>query len=205
MTLGRRIRDIIAISAIAVVCAGLFASPLLDKSRGLSLDILTLLRWEMFGLRRDPAASPTVVVAIDEETYETPPFKGSPTITWTGEIGRVLSAMLEGGARVVGFDMVFQNSIEQSEIPFGDGKFGDKVRGFDRGFLRALAAGSSAGKVVLGEMLRGDQPVRPSDGQRIVVRQNIRPLNVLTDKDDVIRRVPLTFLVDGKTLPGMAL
>ena len=205
MTLGRRIRDIIAISAIAVVCAGLFASPLLDKSRGLSLDILTLLRWEMLGLRRDPAASPTVVVAIDEETYETPPFKGSPTITWTGEIGRVLSAMLEGGARVVGFDMVFQNSIEQSEIPFGDGKFGDKVRGFDRGFLRALAAGSSAGKVVLGEMLRGDQPVRPSDGQRIVVRQNIRPLNVLTDKDDVIRRVPLTFLVDGKTLPGMAL
>ena len=205
MTIGRTTRDIIAISAIALVCVALVASPLFDKSRGLSIDILTLLRWEMFGQRRDPAASPTVVVAIDEETYETPPFKGSPTITWTGEIGRVLSAMLEGGARVVGFDLVFQNSIEQSEIPFGDGKFGDKVRGFDRDFLRALAAGSSAGKVVLGEMLRGNQPVRPSDGQRIVVRQNIRPLNVYTDKDDVVRRVPLTFLVDGKTVPGMAL
>ena len=205
MTIGRATRDIIAISAIALVCAALFASPLFDQSRGLSIDILTLLRWEMFGLRRDPATSPTVVVAIDEETYETPPFKGSPTITWTGEIGRVLSAMLEGGARVVGFDLVFQNSIEQSDIPFGDGKFGDRVRGFDRNFLLALAAGSSAGKVVLGEMLRGDQPVRPSDGQRLVVRQNIRPLNVYTDKDDVIRRVPLTFLIDGKTLPGMAL
>ena len=205
MTIGRTTRDIIAISAIALVCVALFASPLFDKSRGLSIDILTLLRWEMFGPRRDPATSPTVVVAIDEETYETPPFKGSPTITWTGEIGRVLSAMLEGGARVVGFDMVFQTSIEQSDIPFGDGRFGDKVRGFDRDFLRALAAGSSAGKVVLGELLRGDQPIRPSDGQRIVVRQNIRPLNVYTDKDDVVRRVPLTFLVDGKTLPGMAL
>jgi adenylate cyclase len=205
VTIGRATRDIIAISAIALVCAALFASPLFDQSRGLSIDILTLLRWEMFGLRRDPATSPTVVVAIDEETYETPPFKGSPTITWTGEIGRVLSAMLEGGARVVGFDLVFQNSIEQSDIPFGDGKFGDRVRGFDRNFLLALAAGSSAGKVVLGEMLRGDQPVRPSDGQRLVVRQNIRPLNVYTDKDDVIRRVPLTFLIDGKTLPGMAL
>jgi adenylate cyclase len=205
VTIARATRDIIAISAIALVCAALFASPLFDQSRGLSIDILTLLRWEMFGLRRDPATSPTVVVAIDEETYETPPFKGSPTITWTGEIGRVLSAMLEGGARVVGFDLVFQNSIEQSDIPFGDGKFGDRVRGFDRNFLLALAAGSSAGKVVLGEMLRGDQPVRPSDGQRLVVRQNIRPLNVYTDKDDVIRRVPLTFLIDGKTLPGMAL
>jgi len=206
VTIGRTTRDIIAVPVIALACVALFASPLFDKTRGLSIDILTLLRWEMFGPRRDPAASPTVVVAIDEETYETPPFKGSPTITWTGEIGRVLSAMLEGGARVVGFDVVFQNSIEQSEIPFGDGKFGDKVRGFDRDFLRALVAGASTGKVVLGEMLRGDQPVRPSDGQRIVARQqNIRPLNVYTDPDDVFRRVPLTFLVDGKTLPGMAL
>ena len=205
MTIGRTTRDIIAIPTIALVCVVLLASPLFDKGRGLSIDILTLLRWEMFGPRRDPATSPTVVIAIDEETYETPPFKGSPTITWTGEIGRVLSAMLDGGASVVGFDVIFENSIEQSDIPFGEGRFGDKVRGFDREFLRALAAGSSAGKVVLGEMLRGNQPIRPSDGQRIVVRQNIRPLNDYTDKDDIVRRIPLTFLVDGKTLPGMAL
>jgi len=205
VTIGRTTRDIIAIPTIALVCVALLASPLFDKGRGLSIDILTLLRWEMFGQRRDPATSPTVVIAIDEETYETPPFKGSPTITWTGEIGRVLSAMLDGGASVVGFDVIFENSIEQSDIPFGEGRFGDKVRGFDREFLRALAAGSSAGKVVLGEMLRGNQPIRPSDGQRIVVRQNIRPLNDYTDKDDIVRRIPLTFLVDGKTLPGMAL
>jgi adenylate cyclase/guanylate cyclase len=205
VTIGRTTRDIIAIPTIALVCVALLASPLFDKGRGLSIDILTLLRWEMFGPRRDPATSPTVVIAIDEETYETPPFKGSPTITWTGEIGRVLSAMLDGGASVVGFDVIFENSIEQSDIPFGEGRFGDKVRGFDREFLRALAAGSSAGKVVLGEMLRGNQPIRPSDGQRIVVRQNIRPLNDYTDKDDIVRRIPLTFLVDGKTLPGMAL
>ena len=205
MTIGRTTRDIIAIPTIALVCVVLLASPLFDKGRGLSIDILTLLRWETFGPRRDPATSPTVVIAIDEETYETPPFKGSPTITWTGEIGRVLSAMLDGGASVVGFDVIFENSIEQSDIPFGEGRFGDKVRGFDREFLRALAAGSSAGKVVLGEMLRGNQPIRPSDGQRIVVRQNIRPLNDYTDKDDIVRRIPLTFLVDGKTLPGMAL
>ena len=205
MTIGRTTRDIIAIPTIALVCVALLASPLFDKGRGLSIDILTLLRWETFGPRRDPATSPTVVIAIDEETYETPPFKGSPTITWTGEIGRVLSAMLDGGASVVGFDVIFENSIEQSDIPFGEGRFGDKVRGFDREFLRALAAGSSAGKVVLGEMLRGNQPIRPSDGQRIVVRQNIRPLNDYTDKDDIVRRIPLTFLVDGKTLPGMAL
>jgi len=207
VTIGRTTRDIIAMTAIVLGCVALFASPLLDKSRGLSIDILTLLRWEMFGSRRDPATSPAVVVAIDEETYETPPLKTSPTIIWTGEIGNVLAAVLDGGAKVVGFDMVFRDSIEQSEIPFGEGSFGDKVRGFDKEFLRALARGASAGKVVLGEVLRGDQPMRPSDGQRIAVRQqqNIRPLNVYTDPDEVVRRVPLTFLVNGKTVPSMAL
>jgi adenylate cyclase len=200
-------RDTLAMSAIALACAALLTSPLFEKGRGLSIDILTLLRWEVFGARHDPSASSAVVVAIDEETSETPPFKGSPMLTWTGEIARVLTAMLDGGAKVVGFDMVFPNSIEQSEIPFGDGVFGDKVRGFDREFLRALLAGATAGKVVLGEVLRGDQPILPSAGQRIAVRQqqNIRPLNVYTDHDDVVRRMPLTFLVDGKTVPGMAL
>jgi adenylate cyclase len=200
-------RDALAMSAIALACATALIAPPFEKWRGLSIDILTLLRWEMFGPRHDPAASPTVVIAIDEETYETAPFKDSPTPTWTGEVARVVNAVLDGGAKVMGFDIVFQTSIEQSEIPFGDGTFGDRIRGFDRDFLRALAAGASAGKVVLGERLRGEQPIRPSPGQRVAVRQqqNIRPLNVYTDSDEVIRRVPLSFVVDGHPVPGMAL
>jgi adenylate cyclase/guanylate cyclase len=127
-------------------------------------------------------------------------------LTWTGEIGRVLGAVLEGGAKVAGFDVVIPNSIEQSEIPFGDGRLGEKVRGFDRDFLRALAAASTAGKVVLGETLGDNQPVRPSPGQRIAVRQqqNIRPLNVFTDHDDIVRRLPLTFTVNAAKVPSMA-
>ena len=121
MTISRRTRDILAVLAIALASAALFASPLFDRGRGLSLDLLTWLRFETFGVRHDPAESPAVVVGIDEESYHTPPLKGSPLPTWTGEIGHVLSAMLEGGAKVVGFDMVFRESIEQSEIPFGDG------------------------------------------------------------------------------------
>ena len=64
---------------------------------------------------------------------------------------------------------------------------GEKLRGFDRDFMRALATASTSGKMVLGEILRGDQPIRPSAGQRIAVRQqqNIRPLNIYTDDDDV--------------------
>src|SRR4030081_2181201 len=153
---------------------------------------------------RAPAASPVAVIAIDEETYATPPFKGSPTLTWTTEVGRVLNAVIGGGAKVVGFDIVFPTSIEQSEIPFGDDLVGARMRGFDRAFLRSLAAGASAGKVVLGETLRGD---RPSPGQRIAVGQqkNIRALNIYSDPDDVVRRVPLTFGDGAKKIPSMSL
>jgi adenylate cyclase len=199
-------RDIFAVIIIALVTGIVFASPALKVVQGLSIDALTTLRWEFFGNRRDSASAPVVVVAIDEESYQTPPFKGSPTLTWTREIGRVLTAIVDGGAKVVGFDIVFPTSIEQSEIPFGDEMLGARMRGFDRDFLRALAMTSSAGKTVLGEVQSRDQPIRPSPGQRAAVRQqsNIRALNVYTDSDDVIRRLPLTFLIDGKPVPSMA-
>lgn len=199
-------RDILAGVATALVCGIVFASPALEVVHGLSIDTLTAVRSKFFGDRRDPFPAPVVVVAIDEESYQTPPFKGSPTLTWTREIGRVLTAIIDGGAKVVGLDVVFPTSIEQSEIPFGEEPLGARVRGFDRDFLRALAAGSSVGKVVLGEIQSRDAPVRPAPAQRIAVRQqsNIRALNVYTDSDDVVRRLPLTFLIDGKPMPSMA-
>lgn len=183
-----------------------FTSPAFDRFHGLSLDALTALRWRIFGNRHDPGSAPTVVVVLDEETYGVPPFKGSPTLTWTRELGRVLTAILEGGAKVVGFDIIFPTSIEQSEIPFGDGIVGTRLRGFDRDFLRALALGGRDNRIVLGEVQHRDQPIRPSPGQRIAVGQqrNIRALNVYADPDDVVRRVPLTLSVDGKPTPSMA-
>jgi adenylate cyclase len=197
-------RDAIAIILVALACGIVFVLPPFNLIHGWSIDALTALRWEAFGAHRDPATMPVAVIAIDEETYQTPPFKGSPLLIWTTEIGRVLNAVIDGGAKVVGFDIVFPKSIEQSELPFGDDLLGARMRGFDRAFLRSLATGSAAGKVVLGETLRGD---RPSPGQRIAVGQqkNIRALNVQTDSDEVVRRVPLTFPGDGKPVPSMAL
>src|SRR6266403_117133 len=198
-------RDAVAIILVAVVSGLVSAFPPFSFAHGWSIDALTALRWEFFGTRRAPASAPVAVIAIDEETYQTPPFKGSPTVTWTTEVGRVLSAVIDGGAKVVGFDIVFSTSIEQSEIPFGDDLVGGRMRGFDRAFLRSLAWGSSASKVVLGEVLGGDD--RPSPGQRIAVGQqkNIRPLNTYSDPDEVVRKVPLMFPGDGTPVPSMAL
>jgi adenylate cyclase len=198
-------RDAVALVLAALACGPAFVLPPIGPLiHGWSIDALITLRWQVFGTRRDPASTPVAVIAIDEETYETPPFKGSPTMTWTTEIGRVLNAVIDGGAKVVGFDIIFQTSIEQSEIPFGDDLLGRRMQGFDRPFLRSLAGAAIAGKLVLGETLRGD---RPSPGQRIAVGQqkNIRPLNVITDPDDVVRKIPLTFRGDGRQLPSMAL
>ena len=197
-------QDAVAIILVALVCGIVSSLPPFNLIHGWSIDALTALRWEVFGARRDPVSAPVVVIAIDEETFQTPPFKGSPTVIWTTEIGRVLTAVIDGGAKVVGFDIVFPRSIEQSELPFGDDLLGARMRGFDRAFLRSLAKGSSAGKVVLGEVLGGEGP---SPGQRIAVGQqkNIRALNVFTDSDEVVRKVPLTFSADGKQVPSMAL
>jgi len=200
-------RDAVALLLVALVCGLATNLPPFGLVHGWSIDILTALRWQMFGARRDAASAPVAVIVIDEETHNTPPFDHSPTPTWTTEIGRVLSAVLDGGAKVAGFDVVFATSIEQSEIPFGDDILGAKLRGFDRPFLRALAAGAAAGKVVLGEALRDDGAIGPAAGQRIAVRQqqNIRPLNVYFDPDEIFRRVPLTFAGKQGPIPSMAL
>jgi adenylate cyclase len=201
-----RLRAALAALLIALVTALIAASPALDLFHGRSIDVLTALRWRVFGNAHAPAQSPAVAVVFDEETFRTPPFEGTPTVTWTREIGQVLTAMLDGGAKVVGFDIVLPTSIEQSAMPFGDETLGARVRGFDRDFLRALATGARAGKVVLGQVQHQQSPVLPSSGQRAAVGhgRNIRALNVHSDPDDVVRRVPLSFEVDGARVPSMA-
>lgn len=197
-------RDIVASILIALLAGAIFTSAPLQTLQGLSLDILTAMRGKLVGGRRDPATSPVVVVAIDGETYDTPPFKGSPTLTWTREIGRVLRSITDGGARVIGFDVIFPSSIEQSEIPFGDAPLGARMKGFDRDFLIALRQISDSGKLVLGDILSNEHPDVPYRAQQMAVRNNIRALNVHTDSDDVIRRMPLSFSIDGKPVPAMA-
>ncbi len=160
----RSTRNRMMVAAIALVCAAASVSPVGQTDPRALLDILTALRWKCSGRSHDPAASPAVVVAIDEESLRTAPLKGAPMLTWTGEIGRVLSATLEGGAKVAGFDIVIRTSIEQSEIPFGEGMLGEKVRGFRprlpscarrSGGERQGRAGRSPGRQPAGQAIAG--------------------------------------------------
>jgi len=199
-------RDALVALAVALLAGTVAVLPPFELLHGWSIDALTALRWQVFGNRYEPSSSPTVVIGLDEESYRTPPFKGSPTVIWTREIGRVLTAVVEGGARVIGVDVVFPTSIEQSEIPFGEDTLGARLRGFDRDFLRALNAAGRAHKLVLGEILLREQSILPAWGQLRAVGEedNVRALNVSADADDVVRRVPLVIMVDGKPVPALA-
>src|SRR5271169_4691077 len=98
--------EVLATLLFALIAGFVVSLPATNPMRGWSLDALTTLRWYAFGERRPPGAS------------------------WTGDIGRVVSAAIEAGARVVGFDVVFASSIEEAQIQCGDDTLGAKLRGF---------------------------------------------------------------------------
>ncbi|HEY7243703.1 MAG TPA: adenylate/guanylate cyclase domain-containing protein [Xanthobacteraceae bacterium] len=200
-----RTRDVIAAFAIALLAGVLAVLPPFDLLQGWSVDALTALRWRVYGNRYEPASSPAVVIGIDAQTYNTAPFKDSATFLWTPEIARVLNAVIEGGARVIGTDVVFERSIELSTIPFEGEPLGGRLHGFDREFLRTLNTGGRAGKLVLGGIELREESILPTRAQRFAVGfNNIRALNVYGDPDDVVRRVPLTFEVGGKSITAFA-
>lgn len=174
------LRHVLAVSLI-VLSANLAVGAVGDRLAGLSTDTLFWLRHAAFGSRHDPASSPTAVIAIDEETYRRPPFRSLPRVMWSKELARVIHAMLDAGARVIGFDVVFPTSVEKG------------MPGHDRPLLLALRRASRDGRIVLGKVQHQVKPISPFPGYSFAVghQRNIRPLNVIEDTDGVIRRVPL--------------
>jgi adenylate cyclase len=158
---------------------------------GLSIDLLFWLREHLLAPSPHPADSPTVVVALDEETHRRPPFADVPNAAWTREIGEVLDAIVAAGPKVVGFDVIFPTSMERLKP------------GFDRDFLLALNRAAQQGKIVLGKV-QHQAYLPPFRGQIIAVgrEKNVRAANLFRDADEVIRRVPLT--LESEDLEGGA-
>lgn len=185
-----RLRDFMAAAAAALFAAALFASPPAHWLEGLSLDLLFASR-KLVQAGEAAPPSETVVIALDEETYRQPPFSEKPAAMWLPEIAKVTAAMLDAGAAVIGFDVVFPMSL-QTQLP-----------GFERPFLLALRRGAREERIVLGRVQHQSKPIEPSPGQRVAVGldRNIRLLNALEDNDGIIRRAPLAFTWRG---PGDA-
>ncbi|HUN49283.1 MAG TPA: adenylate/guanylate cyclase domain-containing protein [Stellaceae bacterium] len=181
-------RDVAAVAGIALVAALLLASSLFARLEGPGIDVLFWLRQRILGSPQSPADSPVVVIGIDEETYRRPPFADTPRVMWTPQAAKILNAVLDAGATVVGFDSVYATSIE----PF--------IPGYERDFLRSLHRAGSERRLVLGYMQHQQQPIVPFRGHILAAgTDTLRGLNLLEDPDGVIRRVPLFLHPDGQS------
>ncbi len=193
-------RDRGVAAALSLSIAAVAAFPMFDWFQGPSIDALFVLRDVFTPARHEPDASNSVVIAIDEETYRAPPFEGKPKVLWTKDIALVLDAVVGGGAKVVGWDIVLSTSVEPL------------LKRFDRDLRLVLRRASRDDKIVLGMVQHSARPIVPSIGYRIAVghQKNIRMLNVVEDRDGIVRRMPLLFRVSGgqggvRLMPSMSL
>ncbi|MBF0256228.1 MAG: CHASE2 domain-containing protein, partial [Gammaproteobacteria bacterium] len=188
--------DLLATALVLSLLLGLSFTPVKQRLDGFSVDLMLALRHLAFGQRHPAATSPTVVVALDEQTYRTPPFANLPHVLWTPQLAQVQDAILAGGAKVLGYDLILPTSLE-SHLP-----------GYEKPFLRSLMLAARQGKLVLGKVQHSEKPVAPHPAQSMVVKhqQNIRALNMHSDVDDVVRRIPLFFQnQNGGQEPAMSL
>ena len=176
-------RDWIAAATVSIMVAWLFSLPMVDRLHGFAIDSLFWLRQQVFS-QPSPASSPSVVIAVDEETYRQPPFKDTPYALWTPLMAEVVDGLMAADSSVIGLDVIFPTSV-QSLLP-----------GYDRSFLVALRKASQQNRIVLAKYQHTIKATAPFPGYEFAVGggANIRATNLLTDPDDVVRRFPL-FLI----------
>ena len=180
MRLLRNLLPVLFLAAMAVLFVRL---PVVAGLDAVSVDVLFWLNRHLEVPAPPSSSSPSVVVAIDEATYRTPPFAGTPKVFWTDRIALVVAGLCDAGAAVVAFDVVFPTSVE----PY--------LPGYERPLLLSLRKASRSGQLLLGKVQHSDKPVAPTPAQSFAVghNANIRSLNLLMDGDGVVRSHPLFF------------
>ncbi|TSD83338.1 adenylate/guanylate cyclase domain-containing protein [Mycobacterium sp. KBS0706] len=193
----RRLRRLGVALGIGVVLGGSLLLPGADLLQRQGIDLLLWLDQPLGWTRRPlPKDPPVAVVAIREETYRTPPLWNRPKVAWTPQLGAILDALDKGEAAVIGLDEIYPTTLDRPELK----------PNYDRPLRQALAKLRPAGKVVLGFAQSGDVAVRPDRGQVTAAgEENLRPLSLLRDGDDVVRRYPSGLpLQGGGDIPSFA-
>lgn len=186
---------------VAALVTTILQLPTLDPFDRLDLDALHLLRSSLPGKGPSPAPKVTII-AIDETTYQTPPFQGLPKVMWTRQIALVQDAVLKAGAKVFAWDIILPTSATSYVA--------DKR--FDVPLLKSLSEwGRKKNRVVLGDVSVGTGIVAPYRAFTLTAggTKNLRSLNLALDPDGVARSLPGFVDVkgaDGKLhrIPAMA-
>ncbi len=185
------------VAALALVSAALGILPQLDYLHRLGIDLLLPLRHQLYGPMFPAAESDVVAVVIDEETYGTEPFAATPQVAWTPYLAQVLDAVAAAEPRVIGLDLVYPTSLDRPGL----------VPGYDKPLLKTFLKIGRSGKLVLGQIRLSQQAINPYRGQIVAAggAGNLRPLSLVIDGDDVVRRYATAFATeDGGSVPSFA-
>jgi len=200
--LRKKFANAAAVLLAGVLIASLLSLPGFDRFRNLDIDVLHWLESLLLPVGFMATQQNVVVVAIDEKTYATPPFKGLPKVMWTPQIAAVQSALLAADAKVVGWDVILPTSASTYL----------KDRRFDQPLLKSLAGERKSGRIVLGQAQLGKEPITPHRAFAMMAGggRNIRNVDINLDDDGVSRSVPLYLELEttgGKTskVPGLAM
>jgi len=186
---------------IALVASLILAMPFTQRLEKTSIDTLFWLRHQLQqnfpGMYNSKKESDVVILAIDEETYQQPGFNETPRAMWTPQYAAILNDVIDGGAKVIGFDIVLPTSADTI------------LKGYDKPFLRTLFKHGRQGKIVLGKVQHFAKPVKPYPGHSYAIgnEKNIRLLNLgasTKDDDGIIRDLPLWFDQETRIDPSMA-
>ena len=186
----RRYRYPVAI-ALCLILSLLAASPLADYWTRMGGDLLTPMAAHLAGDQPVDSSWPIAVIVIDEVTHNTPPFSETPEVAWTPYLGEVISAVAAADPAIIGLDMIYPKTLAGRGL----------APGFDRTFLQALAKAGRGGKLILSETRLSETQIRPYKGQEIAVGgvDNIRPVQLTPDADNVVRRHPAFLPLDDGT------
>ena len=178
--LSRNWRLRLAVAAgLALAGGAISLAPASAFLQRMGIDVLLALRHAVYGPLFPPTDSDVVVVAIDEQSYRTEPFRNTPKVAWTPHLARVLEAIDAAGPKAIGFDVIYPTSLDRPEL----------LRGYDRPFLLALRKAAETDRLVLGAARLSAETVEPYPGQIAAAkgRANLRLLNLSVDPDDVVR------------------
>ncbi|MBM3535687.1 MAG: adenylate/guanylate cyclase domain-containing protein [Alphaproteobacteria bacterium] len=194
--LSRQWRLRLAIAALLAVGGGaLSMMPGAELLQRMGIDALLPLRQAVYGPLYPPSDSDVVVVAIDEQSYRSEPFRNTPKVAWTPHIARVLEAIDAAEPKAIGLDVIYPTSLDRPEL----------LRGYDRPFLLALRKLADKDRLVLGAARLSGETLEPYPGQIAAAkgRGNLRLLNLDVDRDDVVRGYFSAFADDaGGTTPS---
>jgi adenylate cyclase len=153
----------------------------------------------LFASRTTDQAESTVIIGIDQRTYRELLPRYGPLVTWPRTLyARALDALGRAGARVVVFDLFFD--APKPEDP------------------ALVAAITRFGNVVVPVEAQGPKALHPSPGVAQAFEVFVRPtraikdaaaaegtVNVTTDRDTVVRNLPLLLQAGEETIPALAL